>query len=199
MKDPFLWRWEEINEMLPLINAVICHLLTPTGAQVLEVGTWKGGWALSMAENSRSRRLICIDPYPNFSKMKEEFLRIADIRAKDQILLYPAISNIENFKSLHFDVIHIDGVHSQDATYSDISQTLPQLVDAGLFIIDDVFYHDFPGVSAAAFKALETFNLSPFLFSEKLYTCHSTFYKTYYLRCKAMLEELNIKYQEDEF
>jgi len=197
---PFIWQWEEINEMLPLVDAVICNLLTPTGAQVLEVGTWKGGWALSMAENDRSRKLICIDPYPNYSEMKDEFLRIADMRAPGQILLYPSMSSIENFKSLKLDVIHIDGEHSQEATYSDISEALPRLVDTGLIIIDDVFYHDFPGVSAAAFKALEEFKLSPFLFSEKkLYACYPTFYEVYYSKCKAILEELNIKYQEDEF
>ena len=186
--------------MLPLVDAVICHLLTPTGAQVLEVGTWKGGWALSMAENDRSRKLICIDPYPNFPEMKDEFLRIADIRARGQIFLYPAMSSIENFKSVQLDVIHIDGEHSQEATYSDISEALPRLVDGGIIIIDDVFYHDFPGVSAAAFKALEEFKLSPFLFSEKkMYACYPTFYRTYYSKCKAILEELNIQYQEDEF
>ena len=163
----FVWRWEEINEWLPIYDAVFSNLLAPNNALVLEIGTWKGGWAISMAENDRSRKIVCVDPYPNLENIREDFLHNAEMRAQDQIVLCASLSEAikNNFES--FDVIHLDGEHSQEAVERDLKITAPMLTPEGLYIIDDIFYHSFPGVTAAAFQLIDQFDLSPFLFSEK--------------------------------
>jgi len=196
----FIWRWEEINEWLPIQDAVIANSLSSDGARILEIGTWKGGWAISMAENDRSREILCVDPYPNLNQVRERFLRTVTERAPGQIVLYPSLDSALSQQGLVLDVIHIDGEHSQEAVYSDITRSIPFLAPTGLMIIDDVFYHSFPGVTAAAFRAIEQFELSPFLFTEKkLYVCHKDFYDEYYARSKKLLNLLTLRYEEDEF
>jgi hypothetical protein len=196
----FTWRWEEINEWLPIQDAVIANSLSPRHARVLEVGTWKGGWAISMAENDRSRKIFCVDPYPNLNDVRDRFLRTVADRAPGQILLYPDLDSAISEQGLVLDVIHIDGEHSQDAVYSDLTRGISCLAPAGLLIIDDIFYHSFPGVTAAAFEAIKQFELSPFLFTEKkLYACHRAYYDDYYAKAKMLLNLLALEYEEDQF
>jgi hypothetical protein len=196
----FIWKWEEINEWLPIQDAVISNSLTQNQAQVLEVGTWKGGWAISMAENDRSRKILCVDPYPNLEQVRDGFLRAVADRAPGQIVLFPDLDSALSEEGLVLDVIHIDGEHSQDAVYSDLTRSIPYLMPAGLLIIDDVFYHSFPGVTAAAFRVIEQFELSPFLFTEKkLYVCHKEHYDDHYAKAKELLNLLMLEYEEDQF
>jgi hypothetical protein len=66
-----------------------------------------------------------------------------------------------------YDVIHCDGEHSQSQVYSDLKNSLPLLKNTGLIIIDDIFYHSYPGVTAVAFDFIREYKLSPFLFTQK--------------------------------
>ena len=196
----FIWRWEEINEWLPIQDAVIANGLSPNCARILEVGTWKGGWAVSMAENDRTRKIFCVDPYPNLKHVRDRFLQVVSDRAPGQIVLFPYLDSALSEQRSALDVIHIDGEHSQDAVYSDLTRSIPCLAPGGLLIIDDVFYHSFPGVTAAAFRSIEQFELSPFLFTEKkLYVCHKAYYEDYYAKAKMLLNLLVLEYEEDQF
>ena len=198
--DAFIWKWEEINEWLPIQDAVIANNLSPSLARILEVGTWKGGWAISMAENHRSRKIFCVDPYPNLNHVRDRFLQAVSDRAPGQIVLFPDLDSALREQELALDVIHIDGEHSQDAVYSDLTRSIPYLAPAGLLIIDDIFYHSFPGVTAAAFRAIEQFELCPFLFTEKkLYVCQKDHYDDYYAKAKKLLNLLTLEYEEDQF
>ena len=195
----FVWKWEQINEWLPIQDAVIANSLSPSHARVLEIGTWKGGWAISMAENDRLRKIYCVDPYPNLNDVRNRFLQTVSDRAPGQIVLYPDLDSVLSEQGLVLDVIHIDGEHSQDAVYSDLTRSVSFLSPAGLLIIDDIFYHSFPGVTVAAFKAIEEFGLSPFLFTEKkLYLCHKAYYDDYYCKAKVLLDLLVLAYEEDQ-
>ena len=198
--EAFIWKWEEINEWLPIEDAVIANSLSPSCARILEVGSWKGGWAISMAENDRSRKIICVDPYPNLDQVRDGFLRIVAERASEQIVLFPDLETALSGQKLSLDLIHIDGEHSQDAVYRDLTRSISCLAPAGLLIIDDIFYHSFPGVTAAAFKAIGEFELSPFLFTgKKLYVCHKEYYSDYYSKAKNLLNCINLEYEEDQF
>jgi hypothetical protein len=195
----FKWKWEEINEWLPIQDAVIGNFLSPSFAWILEIGTWKGGWAISMAENDKSRKILCVDPYPNLDQVKDGFLRTIKERAPEQIVLYPDLDYALSQQGLVLDVIHVDGEHSQEAVLSDLTRSVSYLAPAGLLIIDDIFYHSFPGVTAAAFKVIEQFELSPFLFTEKkLYVCHKDFYDDYYVKAKKLLDLIHLEYEEDQ-
>jgi len=195
----FVWAWEEINEWLPIYDAVYSHLLAPENSSVLEIGTWKGGWAISMAENDRSRRIVCVDPYPNLGSVREAFLNTAKIRANKQVTLLNSLTEVSKKDLGNFDVIHLDGEHSQQAVETDFKITAPLLSSKGLYIIDDIFYHSFPGVTAAAFQYIDQFDLAPFLFSEKkLYLCRKSRYHDYYNSAKSMLVSIGLKFEEDQ-
>ena len=195
----FVWAWEEINEWLPIYDVVYSHLLAPENASVLEIGTWKGGWAISMAENDRSRRIVCVDPYPNLTSVREAFLNTAKTRASNQVTLLRSLTEVSKQDLRNFDVIHLDGEHSQQAVENDFKITAPLLSSRGLYIIDDIFYHSFPGVTAAAFQYIDQFDLAPFLFSEKkLYLCRKSQYQNYYSAAKSMLISVGLKFEEDQ-
>jgi precorrin-6B methylase 2 len=197
--NEFNWKWEEINEWLPIQDAALSTYLAPEGSDVLEIGTWKGGWAISMAENDRSRRIYCVDPYPNLVNVREQFLRSVDSRAKNQIRLFSTLEELRKAELKEFHVIHLDGEHTQSAVERDLQQCIPLLAKNGLLIIDDVFYHSFPGVTAAAFSALSNSELSPFMFTnKKLYVCHNSSYEEFYKRAKEALANLSIDFEEDQ-
>ena len=195
----FIWEWEEINECLPIYDAVYAHILSPNPARMLEIGTWKGGWAISMAENASSRQVICVDPYPNLDHVREAFLRTAENRAPNRVVLHRELSEALRNALESFDVIHLDGEHSQSAVEHDLKLTAPFLDSKGLYIIDDIFYHSFPGVTAAAFQHIDQLDLAPFLFSEKkMYLCRKSEYQDYYSRARKMLVELKLEFEEDQ-
>lgn len=197
--NKFVWKWEEINEWLPIQDAVLSSYLAPEGSDVLEIGTWKGGWAISMAENDRNRRICCVDPYPNLDNVREQFLRNVDLRAKNQIKLFSNLEELRRSKFREFHVIHVDGEHTQSAVERDLQQSIPLLANNGLLIIDDIFYHSFPGVTAATFSALSESGLSPFMFTNrKLYVCHDSSYEEFYKSAKGLLISLSIDFEEDQ-
>jgi len=196
---PFFWKWEEINEWLPIYDAVYSHMLAPMNASVLEIGTWKGGWAISIAENDRSRKVTCVDPYPNLENVRDSFLETANTRAQNQVRHFETLTEVFDLGFVSFDLIHLDGEHSQEAVENDLKRTAPSLTSDGLYIIDDIFYHSFPGVTAAAFQHIDQFDLAPFLFSEKkLYLCRKNQYQNYYLKARSMLEDIGLEFEEDQ-
>lgn len=197
--NKFIWKWEEINEWLPIQDAALSSYLAPEGSDVLEIGTWKGGWAISMAENDRSKKICCVDPYPNLVNVRDQFLRNVDLRAKNQIKLFSNLGELRKAEVKEFQVIHVDGEHTQSAVERDLQQCIPLLAKNGLLIIDDIFYHSFPGVTAAAFSALSDSGLSPFMFTnKKLYVCQNSSYKEFYQRAKEALRNLSIDFEEDQ-
>ena len=197
--SPFSWQWNDMVEWLPIQDAVISHFLAPEDSNVLEVGTWKGGWAITMAENDRKRKIVCVDPYPNLHKVKEQFLANVESRAPGQIILFETLDGALNHSNTDFDLIHIDGEHSQSAVARDLGKCIPRLSAGGILVIDDIFYHSFPGVTAATFSTLEVQELSPFLFSEKkLYVCKKEYYKEYYAKARSLLKSRFIPFEEDQ-
>ena len=195
----FSWHWNDMVEWLPIQDAVISHYLAPKSSSVLEVGTWKGGWAISMAENDRKRKIVCVDPYPNLHAIREQFLVNAESRAAGQIILFDTLDEALEDPNTNFDLIHIDGEHSQSALSRDLGKCVPRLSAGGILVIDDIFYHSFPGVTAATFSTLEVQELSAFLFSEKkLYVCQKEYYQDYYNKARILLISKFIPFEEDQ-
>lgn len=199
MKE-FVWNDEDHYQWLNLEDAIFAHNLVPTGAVCLEIGVWKGGWILSLLTNEKSRSAVCVDPYPNLEYIKDIFLGLVNDKAPNRVTLISELTELDKrFVDLKFDVVHLDGEHSQGAMAYDLLMTVPKLKDEGLLIVDDIFYHDFPGVTAALFQSLDSLNLAPFLFSrKKLYLCNIAFYPKYYRDAKALVLEMGIDFSEDQ-
>lgn len=74
---------------------------------------------------------------------------------------------------------------------------MPLLEKDGLLIIDDIFYHSYPGVTAATFSFIQRNKLSPFLFTaKKMYFCYPNYYETFYKSAISFLELSKTSYEE---
>ena len=145
---------------------------------------------------------VGIDPYPNLEKIKESFIDELDrLGFKENLVLFSSLKKLSNseYSSLTYDIIHCDGEHSQSQVKQDLENVLPMLKENGILIIDDIFYHSYPGVTAATFDFIRGHKLSPFLFTEKkLYICHPIYLEHYYEKTISILNYLNINFEENK-
>ena len=199
--EKFIWEWNSINEWLPLKDAFICSHFAQKGSSVLEIGVHKGGWLFALAQNTRNLIGVGIDPYPDNEPVKAYFLeQIRERKLEESIFLYSdwkALSTGQHGE-FQFDIIHIDGEHSEKAVVEDLKKAKPFLAKKGILVIDDIFYHSFPGVTSAAFEFIQQEKLSPFLLTQKkLYLCHPDFYEEFYIKTYDLLLENRITFEED--
>lgn len=198
----FIFEFSDRTDMLPLLDGYIATELAKSFSAALEIGVYKGGWLLTLANNKSSLLTIGIDPYPNLEKIRESLIDYRDKHGlKDRLYLYKSFNELleSQHNSVSFDMIHIDGEHSQSQVSKDLRNLLPKLKEHGILIIDDIFYHSYPGVTAAAFSFIEHNNFTPFLFTEKkIYICNPNHYEEYYKKTISILSSLKINYEESE-
>jgi hypothetical protein len=199
----FIFEFSKMNEWLPLLDAFVCTKIVPEDSKVLEIGVYRGGWLISLAENSPKMTAVGIDPYPNNELIKDAFL--ADLENRGLSRRISLYSNWENLMAgpqnqLKFDLIHIDGVHDESSVTADLAQAAKQVSDDGVIVIDDIFYHSFPGVTSATFKFILERDFSPFLFTEKkLYLCKNHMYAKFYELTTTLFESSHISFEIDQY
>jgi len=163
---------------------------------------YKGGWLFNLLINIPDIFTIGIDPYPNIEKIRESFIDKRDqLGFNENLVLLSSTNELSKsqYASLTYDIIHCDGEHSQSQVKQDLENCVSVLKEDGLLIIDDIFYHSYPGVTAAAFDFIRTQKLSPFLFTQKkLYICHPSFLEHYYKKTISILNSININFEENE-
>lgn len=119
----------------------------------VEVGVWKGSWALSFLMNNSGSHLVGVDPYPSDdgATVRAAMLaRMLDLGVDARFDLYPDWGSVELASGL--DVVHIDGLHTEEAVRSDLIQAQELLVNDGLIVVDDFRHRWFPGVTSALFE-----------------------------------------------
>ena len=149
---------------------------------ILELGTWLGASAISMAkiikEKDLNTKIICVDTWLG----SLEFIGLHE-RDKDRALVpvngYPTIynqflanvihENLQNiiiplpntFKhschwldlhDIYADLIYIDGDNLLDSVYNDINDAWPVLANNGIMFGDDFETVHFPGIRLALNK-----------------------------------------------
>ena len=150
----------------------------------IEVGVLTGAWSLNLLRNFDVIKGYGIDPYPNLNSIKSQLL---DDVSQYNFHLYSSFLELPSISNL-ISMIHIDGLHTEEAVLSDINFSLPLLRDNGILIVDDYLHPYFPGIASALYKSIETHNLSPFLHTgSKSYLCRKKYYNYYYLAVEAML------------
>jgi len=198
----FKFKFDERTAMLPVLDGYLATEFSKTFSTALEIGVYKGGWLLTLASNNSKILTIGIDPYPNLQIIKESLMNyIGQIGLKQQVYLYSSFSDLSTSKhnSVAYDMIHLDGEHSQSQVTQDLVNLIPLLKQNGILIIDDIFYHSYPGVTAAAFRFIDENKLAPFLLTEKkIYVCHRNLYEEYYESTISILNSLKINYEESE-
>lgn len=138
----------KIDVALPL--GILEEIQSGEGAapRVLEVGVWKAGWSSAILKNRPDSSLLGVDPYPNLSHVRAETLqRIENLELGNRFSLVPDFSEIQ--AGTKFDLIHVDGEHSEKATLRDLRNSDSFLASKGVIMVDDINHLWFPGVASA--------------------------------------------------
>ena len=167
----------------PMFEAVL-GALKP--ARVIEVGSWKGGSAIHMAQTLRAlgvdAEVVCVDTWlgapiawtsephlkaslrlrNGYPRLYETFLRnVLDAGVADMITPLPASSDGGYRVLKHFDVvadvIYIDADHEYDAVRRDLAHYFELLSPDGVLIGDD--FGCWPGVTRAVEEFAEAHDL----------------------------------------
>lgn len=151
----------ELALLLLRLNVHLNQRVSPT--RVLEIGVWRGAWSSVMLVNVADAVVYGVDPYPGYlSDIRGAMLqRLRDLGVEGRFVLSPDLSSLTAEKG--FDMIHVDGEHSEAAVWSDLSFARNHLAPGGVIVVDDYRHPDFPGIASALFRFLETNNLRIFL------------------------------------
>lgn len=171
--DPSTTEW--LSEKDAALCVEILRLLERPTPRVLEIGVWKGAWTVTMAGNIPDSVQVGIDPYPGG----------ADARAAQQTAAAEIerhgfgdrVRIVDSWETLHqlatagtcprrFDLVHIDGRHTQDAAARDLEEADRVLADDGVIVVDDYRHPAFPGVAFAMYRFLEPRGFRLFLTTE---------------------------------
>ena len=196
----FNWKKSQATEFLSVLDAYIAFGLykeiSRENPQICEIGVWRGGWINSLCINQVADRIIGIDPYPGLEEIKREFEESV-MSQFPNVELYSSLDQllVESPK-VTFDMIHIDGEHSEVALLKDLDSSSRILDRGGILIIDDIWHESFPGVASAAFKFIHSSDFTPFLISgAKMYLCRESEHKRFLESTKQILSKGNLTYQ----
>ena len=109
--------------------------------QILEIGTFTGYSALSMALAMKGEGFItCLDKNKETSETANSFFKKAKVNNKINLIIGPAIENLNNLinEKKSFDLIFIDADKENYIKYYDLSFEL--LSNNGLILIDNVLW-----------------------------------------------------------
>lgn len=122
---------------------------------VIEVGVWKGAWSQTLLMNSSATRIVGIDPYPFEGGAG---IRADMLDAMSTLGLSDRFRLAEDWESADlagsFDVIHVDGAHTEQAVSRDLERARALLADDGIIIVDDHRHRWLPGVTYGTFRFL---------------------------------------------
>lgn len=162
------------QEWLSVMDAELALLLldlnaetrkVPAPPHVLEIGVWKGAWSSVVLANLSDARVHGVDPYPGALGEVRQTMeqRLRDLGVDDRFVLTVNLGSVP--PDQHFDVIHIDGEHSETAVWSDLAFARDHLAPGGIIILDDWSATAFLGIASALFRFLEPNDLRIFLVS----------------------------------
>ena len=141
-----------------LIANTILNSFEDDQRSVIEVGVLHGAWSINILRNIHETIVYGIDPYPNMSGMREDTLN----RLKDFNFTLSESWNDLVIKS-SVSVVHIDGLHTEDAVYEDLVNAEKFLGEKGVIIVDDCLQPVFPGVAAGWIRFILNSYFSVFL------------------------------------
>lgn len=122
-----------------------------TRPRLMEVGLWQGGWSLHVAKNAGIPSVTAIDPYPGLEAVRAKTM---DRFASTGIHLDLFRSWSECGKEVTFDVVHVDGEHSEESALKDLTEASSHLSAGGIIIVDDWLQPAFLGVNSAVHRFL---------------------------------------------
>ena len=108
--------------------------------QILEIGTFTGYSALSMALAVNDVFITCLDKNKETSEVANNFFNKADVKKRINLIVGNAIDSLNNLinKNKKFDLIFIDADKENYKNYYDICFKL--ISNSGLILIDNVLW-----------------------------------------------------------
>ena len=150
----------------------------------VEIGVLHGAWSLNILRNVKMSSVLAVDPYPNLSNLKDKMLD--RLKPFDFTLFSDCNDVISDEKA---SLIHIDGLHTETAVYTDLHWAADNLAEDGVIIVDDCLQPIFPGVAAGWLKFVFETNFVPFLCTgSKIYLTNKDKYEFWH---SAMIEALS--------
>lgn len=167
------------------------NLLVDSGGGICEVGVYKGGYLITMLKNIPRINAVAIDPYPGLNSIKETFFNnLLSHGLKDRVRHF---AHYDSLKENSFDLIHIDGEHSESAVTKDLYFAQNNLAKRGIIVVDDIWHPLFPGVVSATFKFVHESKFVPFLSTrQKMYICTESEYEYFFSQASELLQKFNI-------
>jgi hypothetical protein len=158
-----------------------CNLIETLEKEVnvLEVGVYLGGWSITIDTNlKRKFNFVGIDPYPFGSgeKIRQSMLKnIGDNNLHERFTLVNCWAGLKGLGK--FEIIHVDGEHTEDAVTTDLKEASNVLTDDGVIIVDDYIHPYFPGIASAIYDFISKTQFVAFASSgNKIYLCKAKFY-----------------------
>ena len=177
----------------PLDAFLSMRLINNPQGNFCEIGVYKGGFILAMLENLPNLNAIAIDPYPNSEEIRNVFCQnLGERNLANRVELF---DDYEKLAQCEFDLIHIDGEHSEAAVRKDLKFALANLSSNGIVVIDDIRHPLFPGIISATLQVVHQGFLAPFLITRnKMFLCKPSEYISQFHRAKELLDQLKIPY-----
>lgn len=142
----------------------------------LEVGVLLGGWVIHFLMNVPAAQAVGIDPFPGEegpllrAGMLENVKRFGVDGQFLHVVSWDEVSSAIGPKS--FDIIHIDGDHSENAVLDDLKRAETNLTETGFLILDDWHHPMFPGVGSALHRFMASSDFRVFaVTNRKAFLC----------------------------
>lgn len=163
--SPFCWRIAKVLPLNPNYRHELLRLM-PTGARCAEIGVWKGQFSERILETTKPKLLHLVDPW-SFQPQKPK-RRYGGKTAKNQENMDSIFENVRDkfnhldcvrvhrqtsvdfFQDLEglLDWVYIDGDHSREAVFGDLTWSWQKTTQAGIITGDDYFWRDVDGTLA---------------------------------------------------
>ena len=188
------WKRDENVIFLDPLDAFLSmRLINNPQGNFCEIGVYKGGFILAMLENLPNLNAIAVDPYPNSEEIRNVFVKNLEERnLANRVELF---DDYESLAQREFDLIHIDGEHSESAVRKDLKFALANLSSNGIVVIDDIWHPLFPGIISATLQVVHQDFLAPFLITRnKMFLCKPSEYTSKFHQAQELLDQLKIPY-----
>jgi hypothetical protein len=177
-----------------MLSLAVLDVLDRDTVEVLEIGVFRGAWALTVAMNVPGATVSGIDPYPGGDVVQQarvQALRgFADRGLSHRFRLFPTWDELlavtERPAAVH--LVHVDGHHDEVHATIDLERADRLLAPDGVIIVDDYRHSGFPGVASAMYRFLERCDYRMFLATEnKAFLCRTAAHSDWYGRMRLHL------------
>ena len=189
-----IWISDESSIWLDPYDAFLStNLLVDTGGGICEIGVYKGGFLVALMRNLPKLNALGIDPYPEQDDIREIFLE--NLRSEQMMERVRLIPNYSSISQNNFDLIHIDGEHSETAVLQDLNFAMHNLAHKGVIVVDDIWHPLFPGVVSATMKVVHESDFVPFLTTRnKMYLCREVEHRFFFSKAFELMRDANIEF-----